>query len=117
MVNPFDLKSALLAKHAQHVVLIHFPIALFISAVTFDAVASGRSAVGSRMRRTSTFWWRRLDSTGCRHRITGLAVATRRAEAEGRPVASPPTWLRFKRNDLSRLVDTLPRPPAINESA
>ena len=39
MVNPFDLKSALLAKHAQHVVLIHFPIALFITAVLFDFVA------------------------------------------------------------------------------
>src|SRR5947209_4088446 len=29
-MNPFDLKTVLLAKHAQHVVLIHFPIALFI---------------------------------------------------------------------------------------
>src|ERR1700681_3649529 len=36
MINPFDLKTALLAKHAQHVVLIHFPIALFITAVAFD---------------------------------------------------------------------------------
>jgi len=39
MVNPFDVKTALLAKHAQHVVLIHFPIALFITAVAFDAIA------------------------------------------------------------------------------
>ncbi len=39
MVNPFDLKTALLAKHAQHVVLIHFPIALFITAVGFDLFA------------------------------------------------------------------------------
>jgi uncharacterized membrane protein len=39
MVNPIDLKTALLAKHAQHVVLIHFPIALFISAVAFDLLA------------------------------------------------------------------------------
>src|ERR1700728_847286 len=39
MVNPFDLKTALLAKHAQHVVLIHFPIALFITAVAFDVIA------------------------------------------------------------------------------
>jgi len=38
-VNPSDLKSALLAKHAQHVVLIHFPIALFIVSVGFDLVA------------------------------------------------------------------------------
>src|ERR1700688_4260428 len=39
MVNPFDLKTVVLAKHAQHVVLIHFPIALFISAVIFDLIA------------------------------------------------------------------------------
>src|ERR1700751_1549184 len=39
MVNPFDLKTILLAKHAQYVVLIHFPIALFISAVAFDLIS------------------------------------------------------------------------------
>jgi len=39
MVNPFDPKTAILAKHAQHVVLIHFPIALFLSAVAFDFIA------------------------------------------------------------------------------
>jgi uncharacterized membrane protein len=38
MVNPFDLKTALLAKHAQHVVLIHFPIGLFLAAIAFDFV-------------------------------------------------------------------------------
>src|SRR5271169_132311 len=38
-VNPFDPKTVLLAKHAQHVVLIHFPIALFLSAVAFDFIA------------------------------------------------------------------------------
>ena len=39
MVNPFDLKTAFLAKHAQHVVLIHFQIGLFITAVAFDLIA------------------------------------------------------------------------------
>jgi uncharacterized membrane protein len=39
MTDPFDLKTVLLAKHAQHVVLIHFPIALFIAAVAFDLIA------------------------------------------------------------------------------
>jgi uncharacterized membrane protein len=39
MVNPFDPKTVFLAKHAQHVVLIHFPIALFIAAVAFDLIA------------------------------------------------------------------------------
>ena len=35
-VNPFDIRTVILAKHAQHVVLIHFPIALFTAAVAFD---------------------------------------------------------------------------------
>jgi uncharacterized membrane protein len=38
-LNPFDIRAALLAKHAQHVVLIHFPIALFIAGVIFDFLA------------------------------------------------------------------------------
>lgn len=37
--NPFDPRTVLFAKHAQHVVLIHFPIALFITAVVFDLIA------------------------------------------------------------------------------
>jgi uncharacterized membrane protein len=43
-MNPFDLKTAILAKHAQHVVLIHFPIALFISAVGFDLLAQWKKS-------------------------------------------------------------------------
>ena len=42
MVNPFDPKTVLLAKHAQHVVLIHFPIALFIVGVAFDVLGQWR---------------------------------------------------------------------------
>jgi uncharacterized membrane protein len=38
-VNPFDPRTVLLAKHAQHVVLIHFPIALCLVAVLFDVAA------------------------------------------------------------------------------
>ena len=45
-VNPFDPKTVLLAKHAQHVVLIHFPIALFISGVAFDLVAQWKKRWG-----------------------------------------------------------------------
>jgi hypothetical protein len=32
-LHPFDIKAALLVRRAQHVVLIHFPIALFIAGV------------------------------------------------------------------------------------
>ena len=38
-MNPFSIREALLAKHAQHVVLIHFPIALFLVGVAFDFIA------------------------------------------------------------------------------
>src|SRR5277367_2621659 len=44
MVNPFDLKTVLLARHAQHVVLIHFPIALFVAAVAFDYLAQWKKS-------------------------------------------------------------------------
>lgn len=37
--NPFDIRTVVLARHAQHVVLIHFPIALFAAAVGFDFLA------------------------------------------------------------------------------
>ena len=46
MVNPFDLKTVFLAKHAQHVVLVHFPIALFLTAVAFDLIAQWTKRVG-----------------------------------------------------------------------
>jgi len=40
--NPFDLKAALLAGHAQHPVIIHFPIALFIASAVFEVLAVWR---------------------------------------------------------------------------
>ena len=36
LARAFDPGTVLLAKHAQHVVLVHFPIALFITGVAFD---------------------------------------------------------------------------------
>ena len=44
MRNIFDLKAAMTARHAQHVVLIHFPIALFMAAVVFDYLARWRKS-------------------------------------------------------------------------
>jgi len=38
-VNPFDPKAVFFAKHAQHVVLIHFPIALCLVSIVFDFLA------------------------------------------------------------------------------
>jgi uncharacterized membrane protein len=39
VAKAFDPGTVLLAKHAQHVVLVHFPIALFITGVAFDWAA------------------------------------------------------------------------------
>jgi uncharacterized membrane protein len=47
MLNPFDPKAALLAKHAQHVVLVHFPIALYLGGTFFDFLG--------RVRRQAAF--------------------------------------------------------------
>ena len=38
IARAFDPGTVLLAKHAQHVVLVHFPIALFITGVALDWV-------------------------------------------------------------------------------
>jgi uncharacterized membrane protein len=40
MPNPFDWRTVLLAKHAQHVAIIHFPIALFIVGMIFDVIGT-----------------------------------------------------------------------------
>lgn len=62
MVNPFDPKTVLLAKHAQHVVLVHFPIALFLTAVGFDFAAQ---------------WTKKAElATVARYTLTVAAVAT-----------------------------------------
>jgi uncharacterized membrane protein len=41
-MHPFDWHSVLFARHAQHVVMIHFPIALYLAAVLFDLLSGGR---------------------------------------------------------------------------
>jgi uncharacterized membrane protein len=40
--NPFDVKAALLQGHAQHPVLVHFPIALFIASAVFEVLGIWR---------------------------------------------------------------------------
>ena len=42
MVSPFDPRAILLARHAQHVVVIHFPIALFTCGVGLDLLSRGK---------------------------------------------------------------------------
>src|ERR1700683_1100446 len=48
-MHPFNIREALLTKHAQRVVLIHFPIALCMAGVAFDFAArwTKRSALAA----------------------------------------------------------------------
>src|SRR6266850_5518385 len=68
-MNPWDIRAALLAKHAQHVVLLHFPIALFLAGVAFDVAAS---------------WTRRKDlAVAAYYNLTFAALAALPAAATG----------------------------------
>jgi len=69
--NPFDLKAALLAGHAQHPVIIHFPIALFIASAVFELLAA----------------WRKQPPSACfKRRARGhSALGMARMEPNGQP--------------------------------
>ncbi|HWZ99804.1 MAG TPA: DUF2231 domain-containing protein [Candidatus Dormibacteraeota bacterium] len=43
MENPFDPRTVLFAKHAQHVVLVHFPIGLCLTSVIFELLGKWRA--------------------------------------------------------------------------
>ena len=109
MVNPFDLKTVFLAKHAQHVVLIHFPIALFLTAVAFDLIAQWtkrRWPGGQRLLQLAG--GSDFNSAGSRNWRTRLAVPTRGPEIEGHAIAAPGTCVRLQCGDLAGLVGAFP---------
>jgi uncharacterized membrane protein len=56
MASPFDLKAALLAKHAQHVVFVHFPIALTITAIAFEWLAAWKPGTQAAALADAAFW-------------------------------------------------------------
>ncbi len=48
-MHPFDWRTVVFARHAQHVVLVHFPLALCITGVAFDFIAhsTGKAVLAS----------------------------------------------------------------------
>jgi len=48
MAHLFDLKTVMFAKHAQHIIMIHFPIALFFASGLFDLIAHWRKSASLR---------------------------------------------------------------------
>lgn len=45
-VSPFDLKAIIFAKHAQHPVIVHLPIGLFIASLLFDLISRWKKTPG-----------------------------------------------------------------------
>jgi uncharacterized membrane protein len=43
-MSPFDPRSVIFARHAQHVVLVHFPIALCLVSILFDFLGQWRKS-------------------------------------------------------------------------
>ena len=80
-MNPFDVKDALLAKHAQHVVLIHFPIALFMVSVAFDFAA--------QLTKRQTL------AAAAYYNLTVAALSTRRPKAQGDIAVTSSPWNRL----------------------
>jgi uncharacterized membrane protein len=113
MINPFDLKTALLAKHAQHVVLIHFPIALFISAVAFDLTAWWTKLRGL----TDAAYYNLLVVAISTFPVLATGIVAWQFQLQGQKLKGP-LLLHLvlacvsQRNDLARLVAAFPCAPA-----
>lgn len=71
-MSPFDPKSVVFAKHAQHVVLVHFPIALFITGVLCDVLAHWTNKRALKTAAEFNFWAAAVTSVPVV--VTGLAA-------------------------------------------
>ena len=81
-MNPFDWRSVVLAKHAQLVVLIHFPIALFIAAVALDII--GQWSRNRSLLQAAYFNFTLAAASTLPVVVTGLAAW--RWQLEGQPL-------------------------------
>ncbi len=55
-VDLFDPRTVLLAKHAQHVVFVHFPIALTLTAIVFEWWAAWRPGPRGPALADAAYW-------------------------------------------------------------
>src|SRR5213082_688626 len=100
--NPFDLKAALLAGHAQHPVIIHFPIALFIASAVFELLAVWRKQPVF----ASVAYYNLLGAA----LTVPLAMATRRRDPQGQLTAAYDLRAHFGVANLLSLLDALAPP-------
>jgi uncharacterized membrane protein len=123
--SPFDIKAALLAGHAQHPVIVHFPIALFIASAAFEVLAVWRkepifasvawfNLVGAALCLPVTIatglgaWWWQLEGATLKgnlrlHLIFLLTWMRGRLRARG----SPPRMTYFAITGLALLAITV----------
>jgi len=105
VARAFDPQTALLAKHAQHVVLVHFPIALFLTGVAFDWAGQWTRAKGSvRNGILQSAGCRGFNAAGACDGIACLAISTGSAEAQRHPAVAPSLGLHIQRVDLRGMV-------------
>lgn len=99
------VRAALLAKHAQHVVLIHFPIALFIIAVLFDFLAQWKR---QRLLAAAAYYNLLVAAIATIPVVvTGILawpVGTRGSETERDPLDASGDGLRIDCPDLGSVV-------------
>ena len=104
-MHPFDIKTVLLAKHAQHVVLIHFPIALFIIGVLFDFLAQWKK----QPRLAAVAYYNLLVAAIATIPIVVTGILAWQWELEGQKLKGIPfdasgDGMRVKRPDLCGVV-------------
>lgn len=81
-MHPFDIKSALLARHAQHVVLIHFPVALLLVGVAFDFAAHW----SKKQALAATAHYNLVVAAICSLPTTATGLLAWRWQLEGQPL-------------------------------
>ena len=109
--NPFDLKTVLLAKHAQHVVLMHFPIALFAAGVLFDFLAQQTRRRGLAEAAYFNFLVAAISTVP--ELATGILAwqfALEGQKLKGTLKGTLVDRIRVDSNDLAGVVGKLPRP-------
>lgn len=107
-MNPFDFRTVVFAKHAQHVVLIHFPIAVLITAVAFDYLAqwtknrtlAAAASFNMLLAAVSTV-------PAVADRLCRVAMGARGANAERDSVDAPGARLLIECGDLAGVLDPL----------
>jgi predicted membrane protein DUF2231 len=104
-VNPFDFRTVVFAKHAQHVVLIHFPIAVFITAVAFDYLAQWTK--NRTVAAAASFNMLLAAVSTVPAVATGFAMGARGANAERDSVDAPGARLLIECGDLAGVLDPL----------